>query len=159
MSKIGELKVRFLSFSSLQTSRSGFLPAKNALFTLPSLLFVADSGTRQGAIAFFSSLYAFCHLADLFSFFLPSFSHQARVVRPRQSLSTDFNASPAALQQRPRLAPRSAEEPSALKRKVSSFDGDSGGCSQASTRPLPSSQRRRSGLFFLAITSETSASN
>src|ERR1700735_5266323 len=70
MSKIGEPKVRFLSLSSLQTSRGGFLLAESGLFTLLSLLIVADSGARRGAIAFFSSLYAFCHLADVrFSFF------------------------------------------------------------------------------------------
>src|SRR6202020_2384426 len=72
MSKIGEPKVRFLSLSSLQTSRGGFLLADGALFTLFSLLIVADSGARRGAIAFFSSLYAFCHLADLrFSVLFP----------------------------------------------------------------------------------------
>src|SRR5580658_9661864 len=107
MSKIGEAKVRFLSLSSLQTSRGGVLLAESALFTLPSLLFVADSGTRQRAIAFFPSLYAFCHLADLrFSFFFLSFSHQARVLRPQQSLSADVDASPATLQQHPCPAPR-----------------------------------------------------
>src|SRR6202020_3037424 len=92
MSKIGEPKVRFLSLSSLQTSRGGFLPAESALFTLFSLLIVADSGARRGAIAFFSSLYAFCHLADLrFSFFFLSFSHHARVLRPQQGLSADVD--------------------------------------------------------------------
>src|ERR1700684_165508 len=101
MSKIGEPKVRFLSLSSLQTSRGGLLLAESALFTLLYMLFAADSGARQRAIAFFSSLYAFCHLADLrFLFSFPSFSHQARVLRPRQSLSTDSTASPAALQQK-----------------------------------------------------------
>src|SRR6202142_918307 len=109
MSKIGEPKVRFLSLSSLRTSRGGLLLAESALFTLLYMLIVADSGARQRANAFFSFLYAFCHLADLrFSFSFHSFSHQARVLRPRQSLSTDFNASPAALQQHPRLAPRIA---------------------------------------------------
>ena len=107
MSKIGEPKVRFLSLSSLQTSRGGFLLAESALFTLLSLLIVADSGARRGAIAFFSSLCAFCHLADFrFSFFFLSFSHQARVLRPQQSLSA-IDASPATLQQHPRPAPRS----------------------------------------------------
>ena len=78
MSKIGEPKVRFLSLSSLQTSRGGLLLAESALFTLLYMLIVADSGTRRRAIAFFSSLYAFCHLADLrFSFSFHSFSHQS----------------------------------------------------------------------------------
>ena len=90
MSNFGEPKVRFLSLSSLQRSRGGFLLAESALFTLPSLLNVADSGTFRLVIAFFSSLYAFCHLADLrFSFSFPSFSHQARVLRRQQSLSAD----------------------------------------------------------------------
>src|ERR1700730_7486362 len=90
MSKLKEPKVRFLSLSSLQTSRGGLLLAESALFTLLYMLIVADSGARQRAIAFFSSLYAFCHLADLrFSFSFPSFSHQARVLRPQQSLSAD----------------------------------------------------------------------
>jgi hypothetical protein len=53
MSKIGEPKVRFLFLSSLQTNRGGFLLAESALFTLFSLLIVADSGERRGAIAFF----------------------------------------------------------------------------------------------------------
>src|SRR3984893_565531 len=88
MSKLKEPKVRFLSLSSLQTSRGGLLLAESALFTLLYMLIVADSGAHQRAIAFFSSLYAFCHLADLrFSFFFHSFSHQARVLRPRKSLS------------------------------------------------------------------------
>jgi hypothetical protein len=53
MSKKGEPKVRFLSLSSLKTSRGGLLFAESALFTLFSLLIVADSGARRGAIAFF----------------------------------------------------------------------------------------------------------
>src|ERR1700735_4908950 len=74
MSEIKEAKVRFLSLSSLQTHRNGFLLAESALFTLPSLLNVADLGALKCAIAFFSSLCAFCHLADLrFSFFFPAF--------------------------------------------------------------------------------------
>src|ERR1700727_2332437 len=92
MSKIREPKVCFLSLSSLQTSRGGLLLAESALFTLLYLLFVADSGARQLAIAFFSSLRAFCHLADLrFSFFFLSFSHQAQVLRPQQGLSADVD--------------------------------------------------------------------
>src|ERR1700735_4298108 len=83
MSKIGEPKVRFLSLSSLQTSRGGLLLAESALFTLPSLLFAAYEGGTPVRHCFFFSLYAFCHLADLrFSFFFLSFSHQARVLRP-----------------------------------------------------------------------------
>ena len=105
MSKIGEPKVLFLSLSSLQTRRSGFLLAESALFTLSSLLFVADSGTLEFAIAFFLLSYAFCHLADLrFSFFFPQFF--ASSARSPAS-SEPFNSSPAALQQRPRPAPRS----------------------------------------------------
>ena len=75
----------------------------------------------QCAIAFFFSLYAFCHLADLrFSFFFFSFSHQARVLRPQQSLSADEDASSATL----RPAPRShggtrREHRRALERKIS----------------------------------------
>src|ERR1700735_369676 len=108
MSKIGEPKVRFLSLSSLQTSRGGLLLAESALFTLPSLLFAAYEGGTPVRHCFFFSLYAFCHLADLrFSFFFLSFSHEARVLWPRQSLSMDFNASPAALRQHPRPAPLS----------------------------------------------------
>src|ERR1700684_2430198 len=92
MSKIGEPKVRFLSLSSIQTSRGGLLLAESALFTLLYMLIVADSGAGRSTIAFFSSLYAFCHLADLrFSFFFLSFSHQARVLRPQQSLSADVD--------------------------------------------------------------------
>ena len=104
MSKIGEPKVRFLSLSSLQTSRGGFLLAESALFTLSSLLFAADSGALRFAIAFFPSLYAFCHLADLrFSFFLPQFFASSR----RSAASSEtFNSSPRALQQHPRPAPR-----------------------------------------------------
>jgi hypothetical protein len=89
MSKIGEPKVRFLSLSSLQTGRSGFLLAKSALFTLLSLLFVADSGTRQRAIAFFSSLYPFCHLADLRFRSFSSAARIKRVLRRQQNLSAD----------------------------------------------------------------------
>src|ERR1700727_1649192 len=83
MSKIGEPKVRFLSLSSLQTSRGGLLLAESALLTLPSLLFAAYEGGTPVRHCFFFSLYAFCHLADLrFSFFFLGFSHQARVLRP-----------------------------------------------------------------------------
>ena len=128
-----EAKVRFLSLSSLQTSRGGFLLAESALFTLSSLLFAADSWTLRLAIAFFSSLCAFCHLADLrFSFFFPSFSHEARVLWPRQSLSMDLNASPAALQQHPRPAPRREHRRHSSGRSFS-VDGDSGSSSQART--------------------------
>src|SRR6202020_2530940 len=86
MLKIGEPKVRFLSLSSLQTSRGGFLLAESALFTLSSLLFAADSGVFRFAIAYFPSLYAFCHLADLR--FYPTFSLQAGVLRRLRRLST-----------------------------------------------------------------------
>jgi hypothetical protein len=83
----------------------------------------------------------------------PQLSHEARVLPPRQSLSMDFNASPAALQQHPRPAPRSrrehgarAEDPSpstvipaaVLKQALH----DSKGTSPRSTQPLPSSRRR-----------------
>jgi hypothetical protein len=73
MSKIGEPKVRFLSLSSLQTSRSGVLLAESALFTLPLLLFAADKGSIPARHCFFFSLCAFCHLADLFRSFSPAF--------------------------------------------------------------------------------------
>ena len=141
----------FSFLSSLQTSRGGLLLAESALFTLPSLLFVADSGPVECAIAFFPSLDAFCHLADLrFSFFLPSFSAP-------QSLSMDFNASPAALQQHPRPAPRSRRDHGARAEDPSPSTGipaavlkqalyDSKGTSPRSTRPLPSSRRRTEAL-------------
>src|ERR1700734_3319981 len=68
----------FLSLSSLQTSHGGLLLAESALFTLLYLLIATDSGALRLAIAFFASLFSFCHLADLrFSFFFLSFSHQA----------------------------------------------------------------------------------
>jgi hypothetical protein len=93
------------------------------LFTLPWLLFVADSGTVECAIAFFSSLYTFCHLADLrFSLFLLSFSHQARVLRPFPRTST----------RRLRPAPRPHRTPSALKQKFPSVRRGFRGGSQAS---------------------------
>jgi hypothetical protein len=96
MSKIGEPKVRFLSLCSLQTSRGGFLLAERALFTLLSLLFVADSGTRQRAIAFFLSLYAFCHLADLrfrsFSQLLASSASSPAQTEPVDPLSGNILA-------------------------------------------------------------------
>jgi hypothetical protein len=56
MSKIGEPKVRFLSLSSLQTNRGGFLLAESALFTLPLLLFAADEGVIPARHCFFFSL-------------------------------------------------------------------------------------------------------
>src|SRR5580658_3802094 len=91
MSKIGEPKVRFLSLFLLQTTRGGFLLAESALFTILSLLFVAGSGARQRAIAFFSSLYAFYHLADLRFRSFSSASRIKRVLRPQQSLSADVD--------------------------------------------------------------------
>ena len=96
MSKIGEPKVRFLSLSSLQTHRRGFLLAESALFTLPSLLFAVDEGTPLRHCFFFLSV----RFATSLTFFV-LFPHQARVLWARQSLSADFNASPP-LSQRPR---------------------------------------------------------
>src|SRR5580658_392190 len=114
MSEIKEAKVRFLSLSSLQTSRGGLLLAESALFTLPSLLFAADSGERQGAIAFFSSLYAFCHLADLRFFVLfpqllasSAFSGASRAF-PQTSTHSPATSSPCS----------STQAPSALERKI-----------------------------------------
>jgi hypothetical protein len=85
MSKIGEPKVRFLSLSSLQTSRGGFLVAQRTLFTLPSLLFAAGEGAIPARYCFF--LLSTCCAMELtfFSFYFPSFSHQARALRARQS--------------------------------------------------------------------------
>jgi hypothetical protein len=156
MSKIGEPKVRFLSLSSLQKCRGGFLLAESALFTLPWLLFVADSGIVEWAIAFFSCLYAFCHLADVrFSFFLLSFSPEALVLRPFPRTST-------------RRLPVSSDilalllDPTEHRRRSSKssppFDGDSSAVlkqvlcdskriSLRISRPLPSLRRRRSAPY------------
>ena len=83
-------KVRFLSLSSLQTSRGGLLLAESALFTFLSLLFAADSGARWGAIAFFSlSLRVLPPRSPSFFVLFLSSSHQARVLRLQQSLSAD----------------------------------------------------------------------
>src|ERR1700735_5090427 len=100
MSKIGEPKVRFLSLSSLQTTRSGFLLAESALFTLPSLLFAADEGGTPARHCFFFSLCAFCHKTDLCRSFSPAFLIKRVFSGPAEPF-TDFNASPAAFQQRP----------------------------------------------------------
>ena len=54
------------------------LLAESALFTLASLLFAADEGGLRRAIAFF---FLSIRADLLFSFFLPSFPHQARVLR------------------------------------------------------------------------------
>jgi hypothetical protein len=126
MSKIGEPKVRFLSLSSLQTSRGGLLLAESALFTLLSLLFAADSGARQRAIAFFSSLYAFCHFADLRFSFFPQLLASSAASRafPQTSTHSPATSSPCS----------STRAPSALERKISlRRRGDSGSGSQAST--------------------------
>ena len=72
------------------------------------------------AIAIFSSLYAFCHLADLrFLLFFLSFSHQARVFRPFPQTSTH---SPAL---HPHPAPRREHRRHSSGRFLSD-DGDSG---------------------------------
>jgi hypothetical protein len=85
MSKIGELKVRFLSFSLLQTSRGAFLLAESALFTLPSLLFAAEEGGIPARHCFFFSLYTLCHRADLFFVLSPQlFSSSARAPGPAE---------------------------------------------------------------------------
>src|ERR1700690_3791446 len=158
MSKIGEPKVRFLSLSSLQTSRGGLLLAESALFTLLSLLIVADSGARRGAIAFFSSLYAFCHLADLrFPFF-----HSAS--RIKRELSGPTRAFPQTSRRRPPLSsnilallldastigtraedlsPSTGIPPAVLKQALY----DSKGTSPRTMQPLPSSRRRRSAPY------------
>src|SRR5580658_8494127 len=114
MSKMGEPKVRFLSLSSLQRSRGGLLLAESALFTLPWLLFVADSGARQRAIAFFSSLYAFCHLADL----------RFRSFSPASRIKREFSGASRAFLQMSTHSPAtsslcsSTRAPSALERKI-----------------------------------------
>src|ERR1700735_1833510 len=91
MSKIGEPKVRFLSLSSLQTSRGGLLLAESALFTLPSLLFAPYEGGTQVRHCFFFSLYAFCHLTFVFR----SFSSASRIKREFSSLPQMSTHSPA----------------------------------------------------------------
>src|SRR6202161_1096532 len=152
MSKIRGPKVRFLSLSSLQTSHRGLLLAESALFTLFSLLIAADSGALRLAIAFFSSLYAFCHLADFrFSFFFLSFSHHAQVLRPQQGLSADvdplsrnilallLDASTVGTRAED-ISPSTGIPAAVLKQALY----DSKGTSPRSTRPLPSSRRRRS---------------
>ena len=132
MWKIGELKVRFLSLSSLQTSRGGFLLAESALFTLSSLLFAADSGALRFAIAFFPSLYA--SLTFVFRSFYPSFSLQAGVLRRLRRLSTRC---PELSSNILVLLLDSVEEPDASTvgtgaKVLSPVDADSGGGSQAS---------------------------
>ena len=122
-------KVRFLSLSSLQTSCGGLLLAESALFTFLSLLFAADSGARRGAIAFFSSLYAFCHLADLrFSFF----SSAPRTKREFSGSAEPFRRRRPTLQLHPRPAPRREHRRHSSGRSFS-VDGDPGSSSQAST--------------------------
>ena len=100
MSKIGEPKVRFLSLSSLQTHRRGFLLAESALFTLPSLLFAADKGSIPARHCFFFSLCAFCHLAELlFRSFSPAFLIKRAFSGPGRAFprtSTRRRRSPAA---------------------------------------------------------------
>ena len=97
MSKIGEPKVRFLSLSSLQTTRSGLLLAESALFTLPSLLFAADEGGTPARHCFFF-LSAFCHLAN---FFHSLSSSSARSLGPAEPFR-GLQRVAAALHQRPR---------------------------------------------------------
>ena len=150
MSKIGEPKVRFLSLS--HSKRVGrLLLAESALFTLLSLLFAADSGTRQRAIAFFLLSTRFAtSLTFVFSFFFLSFSHQARVLRPQQSLSADadplssnilallLDASTVGTRAED-LSPSTGIPAAVLKQALY----DSKGTSPRSTRPLPSSRRQR----------------
>jgi len=73
----------------------------------------------------------------------PQLSHEARVLRPRQFLSMDFNASPAA-----RPAPRSRREHGARAEDPSPSTGDSGSSSQASA---PSPTRTSSKLERIAF--------
>ena len=101
MSKIGEPKVRFLSLSSLQTSRSGVLLAESALFTLPSLLFAVDEGALHCAIAFF---FLSARFATSLTFFVLSprlFSSSARFPGPAEPFH-GLQRVARALQQRPR---------------------------------------------------------
>src|ERR1700684_495502 len=143
MSKIGEPKVRFLSLSSLQTSRGGLLLAESALFTLLSPLIVADSGARRSTIAFFSSLYAFCHLADL----------RFRSLSPAPRIKRELSGASKAFPQTPTHSPATSSPcsltraPSALERRISLRRGTG---SQASTL-------RQQGYFaeehaFVALT-------
>ena len=141
----------FFLFPHSKRVAAALLLAESALFTLLSLLFAADSGARRARHCFFSSLYAFCHLADLrFSFFFLSFSHQARVLRPQQSLSADadplssnilallLDASTVGTRAED-LSPSTGIPAAVLKQALY----DSKGTSPRSTRPLPSSWQER----------------
>src|ERR1700735_3816871 len=153
MSKIGEPKVRFLSLSSLQTSRGGLLLAESALFTLPSLLFAAYEGGTPVRHCFFFSLYAFCHLTDLrFSFFFLSFSHQARVLRPFPQTSTH---SPAL---HPHPAPRCEHRRHSSGRFLSD-DGDSGSTTARELRRGPRGRCPRRGDEEEALRINTDVEN
>jgi hypothetical protein len=111
------------------------------------LLFAADSGARQHAIAFFLSLYAFCHLADLrfFVLFPQLLASSASSPAPAEP----FRRRRPTLQQHPRPAPRREHRRHSSGRSFS-VDGDPGSGSQASAlrqqgnfaeelAPLPSS--------------------
>ena len=73
MSKIEEPKVRFLSFSLIQTTSSGFLLAESALFTLPWLLFAADGGGLRRSIPFFFLSTRFVSTLNRFRSLSPAF--------------------------------------------------------------------------------------
>ena len=128
------------------------------MFTLASLLFAADEGGIPARHCFFFSLCAFCHRADLFRSFSPSFLI-------KRAFSAPGRAFPRTSTRRPPLSssvlvllldPRknqtssvhtqakgllcSTEIPAAVLKQVLY---DSKRTSPRSTRPLPSSRRRR----------------
>ena len=127
MSKNGEPKVRFLSLSSLQTSRGSFLLAESTLFTLPSLLFVADSGPVECAIAFFLLSTRFAtSLTFVFRSSSPAFRAPAE---PFHGLQRVARRSPATSSPCSSIQTRARR----LSGRSLSVDGDSGSGSQAST--------------------------
>ena len=85
MSKIRGPKVRFLSLSSLQTSRGGLLLAESALVTLPSLLFAANEEVIPVRHCFFFLSARFA-TSLTFSFVLSPhlFSSSARSLGPAE---------------------------------------------------------------------------
>jgi hypothetical protein len=66
-------------------SRGGYLLAESTLFTLPSLLFAVAEGAIPARHCFFFLSTRCATELTFFSFYLPSFSHQAGVLRARQS--------------------------------------------------------------------------
>jgi hypothetical protein len=160
MSKIGEPEVRFLSPSLLQTSRGGLLLAESVLFTLPSLLFVADLGHSSAPLLFFllsarfatSLTFVFC----LFPQLLTSCASSPASAEPFHGRQRVACCSPATSSIPPKNQTRT---PLALKQKSSLSTGIPAAVSKQALRQQENIAEEHAAIALVAAKKKRSVSN